>query len=88
MTTSEGNNGGIGKNVPGNIKKTSYVINGARTIGRGKNESKEKLYNFIKGTDSDYIIEYDVTTNTSVVVLQSSTNGVLNFATNFSLSLE
>lgn len=81
VTTSEGNNGGVGKNVPGNLKKTSYGINGARTIGRGKNESKEKLYNFIKGTDSDYIIEYDVTTNTSVVVLQSSTNGVLNFKT-------
>lgn len=79
VTTSEGNNMGVGKNVPGNVKKTNYNIAGAKTIGTSKDESKEKVYNFIKGTTHDYIIEYDITTNTSEIVLQDVTGGVLNF---------
>jgi hypothetical protein len=79
VTTSEGNNRGVGKNPPGNVKTTNYNIVGAKTIGVGKDESKEKIYNFIKGTNHDYVIEYDITTNTSEVVLQDVTNGVLNF---------
>lgn len=79
VTTSDGNNGGVGKNVPGNVKKTNYNITGAKTIGTSKDESKEKVYNFIKGTTHDYIIEYDITTNTSEIVLQDVTGGVLNF---------
>ena len=79
VTTSDGNNGGVGKNVPGNVKKTNYNIAGAKTIGTSKDESKEKVYNFIKGTTHDYIIEYDITTNTSEIVLQDVTGGVLNF---------
>lgn len=79
VTTSDGNNGGVGKNVPGNIKKTEYDIEGGKTIGVGKDESKEKIYNFIKGTTHDYIIEYDVTSDTSEIVLQDVTGGVLNF---------
>ena len=40
VTTSEGNNMGVGKNVPGNVKKTNYNIAGAKTIGTSKDESK------------------------------------------------
>jgi hypothetical protein len=79
VTTSDGNNGGVGKNVPGNVKKTNYNIAGAKTIGTSKDESKEKVYNLIKGTTHDYVIEYDITTNTSETVLQDVTGGVLNF---------
>ncbi len=76
---TDSNSGGVGKNVPGNVKKTNYNIAGAKTIGTSKDESKEKVYNFIKGTTHDYIIEYDITTNTSEIVLQDVTGGVLNF---------
>lgn len=76
---TDSDSGGVGKNVPGNVKKTNYNISGAKTIGTSKDESKEKVYNFIKGTTHDYIIEYDITTNTSEIVLQDVTGGVLNF---------
>jgi len=70
---------GVLKNVSGNVKKTDYDYAGAETIGSGKNESGEMIYNFIKGDDYDYVIEYNKTTNTSTRVLQSTTGGVLNF---------
>jgi len=70
---------GVLKNVTGNIKKTDYNFPNGETIGSGKNESNEKIYNFIKGADYDYLMEYDATTNTSTRVLQSTIGGVLNF---------
>lgn len=79
VTTSDNSGAGVGKNVPGNIKKTNYNISGAKTIGKGTNPSQEKVYNFVKGTNHDYIIEYNVETNTSEIVLQATTGGVLNF---------
>lgn len=90
IITTTGNNGGVLKNVPGNSKKTNFNIAGGKTIGKGKDETNENVYDFIKGTLYDYVIEYNTTTNTSAVVLQSSTGGVLNFRsgeriTNFNL---
>jgi len=79
VTTSDNSGAGVGKNVPGNIKKTNYNISGAKTIGKGTNPSQEKVYNFVKGTNHDYLIEYNVETNTSEIVLQATTGGVLNF---------
>ena len=93
IVTTTGNNRGVLKNVPGNVKKSNYGIAGAETIGKGKDESNENVYNFIKGSAYDYVIEYNTTTNTSTVVLQSSTGGVLNFQsgeriTNFNLFID
>lgn len=79
VTTSDNSGAGVGKNVPGNIKKTNYNILGGKTIGKGINASQEKVYNLVKGTNHDYLIEYNVETNTSEVVLQATTGGVLNF---------
>lgn len=79
VTTSDNSGAGVGKNVPGNIKKTNYNISGAKTIGKGTNASQEKVYNFIKGTNHDYLIEYNLETNTSEIILQATTGGVLNF---------
>lgn len=81
VVTTEGSNFGVGKNVPGNYKMSEYEIAGGKTIGSGKNASKNKIYNFVKGTSNDYIIEYDTVTNTSNIVLQYTTGGVLNFVT-------
>lgn len=79
VSTTEGSNAGVGKNVPGNVKKTNYNIPGAITIGVGENESKNRIFNCIKGTNHDYIIEYNVDLDISTIVLQSTTGGVLNF---------
>jgi hypothetical protein len=76
--TTEGSNFGVLKNIPGNVKKTSYNIPGGKTVGKGVNPSKNKVYNFIKGNQHDYIIEHDVKTNTSEIVLQSTTGTRLN----------
>lgn len=79
VTTSDNAGAGVGKNVPGNVKKTSYNISGGKTIGKGTNASQEKVYNLVKGANHDYLIEYNVETNTSEIVLQATTGGVLNF---------
>jgi hypothetical protein len=82
VTTSEGSSQGVGKPTLGNIKISDFNIVGAKTIGKAVDSTNEKVYNFICGDVADYIIETDLNTNTSVVVLQSSTNGVLNFRKN------
>lgn len=72
-------NGGVLKNCTGNVLKTAYNIVGAETIGSGKNESGDKLYDFIKGTGYDYVIEYNALNGAYAVVLQATTGGLLNF---------
>lgn len=83
--TSNGNDAGVLKNVPGNVKKSDYAndVNynyaGARTIGVGKNDSSEKIYHFVKATGFDYVIEFNTITFQSTIVLSATTGGVLNF---------
>ena len=81
VNTVDGSSNGVGKNVLGNAKKTAYAITGGKTIGVGVNVSKNKVYNLVKGTNYDYVIEYDTVTNSSVIVLQSTTGTRLNFKT-------
>lgn len=82
VNTSEGSDKGVGRNVTGNILASDYVIPGAKTIGVGNNPAKEKIYNLVSGSFHDYVLEFDTTTNTTSVVLQSSVGGVLNFNPN------
>jgi hypothetical protein len=82
VNTSNGSDQGVGKSIPGNLLKSAYGIIGGKTIGAGSNPSKNKVYNFVSGSEFDYIIEYDTETETSVVVLQSTIGGVLNFDPN------
>lgn len=82
VVTSNGSNSGVGKNVPGNVKKTNYNIPGAKTIGEGADSTGEKVYNLISGTSFDYIIEYDIPNNTSTIVLQDTKGRVLKFDNN------
>ena len=81
VATLEASSGGIGKNALGNVLKTAYNITGAKTVGHGKNTSNNKVYNLIKGTNHDYIIEYDSVTFASAIVAQSTTGTRLNFKT-------
>jgi hypothetical protein len=49
----------------GNALKTAYAIAGAKTVGHGEDSSLNLLYNFIKGTTHDYVIEYNTETHLS-----------------------
>lgn len=82
VITSENSDAGVGKNTTGNVLQTNYAILGAKTIGHGVCPSKNKVYNFISGTNHDYIIEWDSVTNISEIVAQSSVGQLLNFNPN------
>ena len=79
VTTVDGSSGGVGKNALGNTKKTTYNIVGGKTVGVGTDPSNNKVYNLVKGTNYDYVLEYDTISNTSSVVAQSTTGTRLNF---------
>jgi hypothetical protein len=79
VNTSNGSDQGVGKSVPGNLVKSDYGITSGKTIGAGSNPSKNKVYNLVSGSEFDYVIEYDTETEASVIVLQSTIGGVLNF---------
>ncbi len=79
VTTVDGSSGGIGKNALGNSLKTAYNIVGGKTIGVGIDTSSNKVYNLVKGTNHDYVIEYDPDTKVSAIVAQSTTGTRLNF---------
>jgi len=81
VNTIEGAGGGIGKNALGNALKTTYTIAGGKTVGHGVNTSNGKVYNFVKGSLYDFIIEYDSDTHAVENVLQSTTGTRLNFKT-------
>lgn len=81
VNTIEGSGGGIGKNALGNALKTTYTVVGGKTVGHGVNTGNGKVYNFVKGTSYDYIIEYDSETQVVVNVAQSTTGTRLNFKT-------
>ena len=72
-------NMGVGKNALGNALKTAYAITGGKNVGTGVDSTNGFIYNFIKGTLYDYIIEYNVDTTLSEIVLQSTTGTRLNF---------
>jgi hypothetical protein len=82
VTTSEGSSQGVGKPTLGNIKISNFNIVGAKTIGKGVDSTKENVYNIICGDLDDYIIETNLNTQISVVVLKYFTGGVLNFDKN------
>lgn len=83
ILTGEEGQKGVVKNALGNLKKTDYAtlygITNARTIGKCISSSEELIYNFVCGRNYDAIIEYNVKSNTSSIVLKASSGGVLNF---------
>jgi len=81
VATLEASSGGIGKNALGNALKTAYNVTGGHTNGHGVNTSNGMVYNFMKGTNHDYIFEYNSETYVSSIVAQSTTGTRLNFRT-------
>lgn len=81
VITTENSNRGVGRNVPGNIKKTENNFTAPEVLGSKTNPTEEKVYYFVKTSTTDYILEHNLETNTPSVVLQSSTGTRLNFKT-------
>ncbi len=82
-TATTDSSGGIITNVLGNKKMTNLGIVGGVTIGSVSHISKNAVYFFVKGTNFDYVVEWDKDTNVTDVILQSTaTTGVLNFNLN------
>jgi len=81
VTTSGGKDVGLGKNVLGNVLVANNQFFGGKSYGAGKDSANNKVYYFVKSTQYDYLMEYDVVTNANVVVLQSTTGTRLNLKT-------
>lgn len=79
VVTTENSNRGVGRNVPGNIKITSNNFTSPEVLGSRANNSKEKIYYFVKTATTDYIVEFNYLTKANAIVLQSSTGSRLNF---------
>ncbi len=86
VVTEDGSNLGVGKNVLGNIKKTNFNIPNSETIGVLSDDSKDRCFYFVTSSTFDYIIQYNLSDNTSEIVLQSSVGGALNFSKDFRIS--
>jgi len=81
VVTTGGKDVGLGKNVLGNVLVANNEFLGGKSYGAGKDSSNNKVYYFVKATQYDYLMEYDVVTNANVVVLQSTTGTRLNLKT-------
>ncbi len=81
VTPSGGKDVGLGKNVLGNMLVIDNQFLGGKSYGAGKDSANNKVYYFVKSTQYDYLMEYDVVTNANVVVLQSTTGTRLNLKT-------
>jgi hypothetical protein len=78
VTTTEGSNAGVGKNVAGNVLVAFNNFVNAKTHGVGKETKNGKIYYFVKSPTFDYLMEYDVVTTANIVVLQSTSGTRLN----------
>lgn len=81
VTSEDGGNAGVGKGVLGNFKVTSLNIPGAVTIGSASDDANNRVFYFIKGSLHDYLLEYNVDTNDTYVILKSEVGGALNLST-------
>lgn len=86
VTSEDGGNAGVGKGVLGNFKVTSLNIPGAVVIGSMSDDANTRLFYFIKGTSNDYLIEFNVETEQTIVVLKSPVGGALNFNTSYRIT--
>lgn len=86
VTSEDGGNAGVGKGVLGNFKVTSLNIPGAVVIGSMSDDANTRLFYFIKGTSNDYVMEFNVETEETFVVLKSPVGGALNFNTSYRIT--
>ena len=80
--TDDGNLGAL-QNVKGNKKLTDLGLTNAVTIGAFADAKNQKIYWCITSDEKDLVMEYDVVTNSTTMVLGSTAKtGVLKFNRN------
>lgn len=84
VANSDGADMGAIENARGNEKLSGFNLSNAKTIGAISDDSNQKLYWFVTSDQLDLVVEYDVESLDTNVLLQSSVpNGVLNFNKDF-----
>lgn len=84
VSGSEGSDVGAIENCLGNEKLTSLGLTNAKTIGVLDDSFNEKIYWFITSDSIDALLEYDINTSQTDIIIQStSSSGLLNFNKDF-----
>ena len=81
VKSEDDSNAGVGKNVLGNTQKTNLGIVGGETIGSKADGSRDRIFYLVAGDLFDYLIVWNLNSNTSEILLQSTAGvGVLNLS--------
>ena len=80
IARSEGGGVGVLENVLGNESVSDYADVRATVLGAIRDQSENRIYYFVKGSEEDVIFEYDETSGATRALLRDD-RGVLNFST-------
>ena len=87
VTSEDGSNLGVGKNVLGNVLVASLGDTNAVVIGSIADDSNERIFFFAHSNTYDYVYQYNLSNNSLERLLQSTANtGVLNFNLSYRIS--
>jgi len=87
VKSEDDSNAGVGKNVLGNTQKTNLGIVGGETIGSEADGSRDRIFYLVAGDLFDYLIVWNLKSNTSEILLQSTAGtGVLNLSKEYRVS--
>lgn len=84
VTSTDSSDAGAVENPKGNEKLSNLNLTNAVTLNSFTDDSNELIYYFVTSDEKDLLLEYNRSTNTMAVVLESSNpGGVLNFDSNY-----
>lgn len=79
VASTDGSDIGVIQTLKGNVSKYAEYTETAKCIATVVDNENNKIYWFVKDAVSSEILEYDPSTETTVEVVNDSTNGVLEF---------
>ena len=82
VNTSENSEVGTIQNILGNTLRDAFTFANGTCIGTALDTKNDKIYWFVADDNGSYILEYNVATTTSSIVL-ADRNSILNFSTDF-----
>jgi hypothetical protein len=86
VVSEDGGSMGVGKLVLGNTKVTNLNIVGAEVIGSISDDSNERAFYWVCGTNDDYLLEYNSDTNAVSTILKSSKGVGLNLNASYRIT--
>ena len=81
ISSDENGEAGVVANAKGTSLVSSFGFENSKCIGAFSDEERETIYWFVTSSTDDYIVSYNVNTNTKKVHVKS--NSVLNFDENY-----